>query len=958
MATGPATPLEQFSANMPEFLQTGSSRDIPATVTAHTWNANMPVAFEPVPTPRRQPSRRVQIAAAERDDEKEVSSSPDGDKPSINRRSTMPSKKAMSMMMQSPPLLYPSLTPSCERCETDDDEFAIHCSAVYCYECELWLCGSDPIEDGMPSLGGSAAADITKPKPMECNYRLHRHSVMQGHVRIPASTAMQLEKLVKGEAAKDEKDRKSRKDLLLQLFALPMKGVVWQYESLKSSDTWIDFDAATQNSLEKVFVTDLKGKSSKAKDHYDVSVKLSKPLQLNDQYEVTMRSSEKSGVEWYMLNTLTMKKTKVRRLDDLVSLRSSTQNVSLPNSRPSSAAHSRAQSRAASRANSPSASRRGSATAGINVGKLALDVSAQNTPLTRSGLTSPVVFPGSGVSSPSNAVGSTNSFSPLASSRRPGLQRHASLDVQQMASYTEWNEDQWRAFGKDEKKLTPGAPGTVGHEEADIAEERKNLLRPLFEMERGNPLLLAVYHNSFTAVLILLKKGYSPNSITSWTRLTALQLACMNGNTEIAECLIDNGANPAQKGSSNTMALEYAVKSGQVKLVELLLKLRHPPDSSSSSSKPSHRCIAYSDLLLREKRRHLRRKRSTWIDIAESPEGSDEERGVDSVKSTGLESLKGKLSKQAAAAAGKNESKQPEEDFSIGDSMDDDAGLYPHLLTEALNVPPLLAHTTGVLELLLNAMLHRAKTMDPSPAFELSRYHEWLSSVVSSASVERLQFLLANREKYTAHLEPLDSVSQDFTENLTDDRYARAVLKTQPSLDALLFQAAQSHPLHAKDEEDDDHVLETIQPGSPVPSPSRATSHPFALLLLLLQTGANLNHIEVDASEGTQLSPLFMALRDRKPHLVRWLVQHGATVDTPLRVIRLDLPADHRAQADEECVTDADGDSQWFRSLGWEAYCLEECGYATEEVEEMRAVIEEGKAQQASSSAPAHTTRT
>jgi hypothetical protein len=188
--------------------------------------------------------------------------------------------------------------------------------------------------------------------------------------------------------------------------------------------------------------------------------------------------------------------------------------------------------------------------------------------------------------------------------------------MQRMANYADWTEEDWRAFAKEAKKLAPGTPGTVGHELDDISEGRKGAPYPLFEMERGNALLLAVYHSAFTAVLSLLKKGFSANSLTSWTRLSALQFACMNGNTEISSILLKFGSDPSHKSSSTTMALEYTVKCGQVKLVEMLLALGHPQDPQAK------RCVAYSGILLREQRKNRNKKRSTLIDIG-SEDGED-----------------------------------------------------------------------------------------------------------------------------------------------------------------------------------------------------------------------------------------------------------------------------------------------------------------------------------------------
>jgi hypothetical protein len=161
-------------------------------------------------------------------------------------------------------------------------------------------------------------------------------------------------------------------------------------------------------------------------------------------------------------------------------------------------------------------------------------------------------------------------------------------------------------------------------------------------------------------VVSLLKKGLTANSLTSWTRLSVLQLACMNGHTEIASALSEFGSARVTRSAP---------------------PLRHPQDPQAK------RCVAYSGILLREQRKNRNKKRSTLIDIG----AEDDEDGLNSIK--------------RAAAAANNPRGSPPADNSVGDAMDPDAKLYPHLLIEALNVLPLLAHTTEVLEFLLERML-------------------------------------------------------------------------------------------------------------------------------------------------------------------------------------------------------------------------------------------------------------
>jgi hypothetical protein len=138
---------------------------------------------------------------------------------------------------------------------------------------------------------------------------------------------------------------------------------------------------------------------------------------------------------------------------------------------------------------------------------------------------------------------------------------------------------------------------------------------------------------------------------------------------------------------------------------------------------------------------------------------------------------------------------------------------------------------------------------------------------------------------------------------------------------------------HRRDAKDEIHVV-LPEAGSGL------EAHPFEILHFLLTSGADIHHhVETDRNEGTQLNALFMSLRERKFHLTRFLVEHGADVDATLRVVRLDLPSVHESTEDEERVVDEDGDATWFRRLGLASFCEEEAAYAADELERLRATL-------------------
>jgi len=911
---------------------------IPSTVTASGYVQGMPVALDPVPTPRRQAA----APPLEQANEQQSEGSRRRGKAS-ERRSTLPEHHALRGMIMPPPLLHSSLTPSCERCAADADtegSSGVQASQVYCFECESFLCGSEAVEDGMPRTGDKVA-DRARSQHNGCNLRMHRHQVMQGHVRVAASTMMQLSKLETEEATKPAAQRRGRKELLLHLFALPMRHVIWQYRSLAPStvaavdedddeeqhlhsDGWIEFDLLAQHKLEQAF-----GADAAASDDRSNDVALSEQYVVSRASAVSAAGSNAHAAEFVQINTLDKTRYPVRRLD-LDQLPPSLRHTfgggsSLrPNTRPSSAATSPRNS--APPSPSTRSWRRAVPATPLSV-NLPPGAFAASTPLySTSASVASARFPFSNggvaplpLESPQITARGAGAGS-VSATPRPGLARHASIDAVLMRDYSDYTAVQWIAFAHAQPSRVRN--GDVGAHLDELPSGEEELF-PLYDMERGNALLLAVYHNARDAVAILLQKGYSAaRSLTSWTHLSSLQLAAMQGNDDVAAMLLQAGADPAYHSSTPTMAMEYAAKSGCLPLLRRLLDIRRATGAR----------LSHSDVLLHEAKRKA--KRSTWVDIADEAETGG--------------GAKGAQAGVAAVAASSSSA-------SNASPKDPDFQLYPHLLTEALNVPPIQAHSLEVVRFLLDKMLSRAEERRESgadaPKFELSRYFEWMSACVSSSSPERVRFLVSSWSHYTRHLALLRSVSEVFEEHLSDERYARAVLDFQPSIDALFFQTCTQHPASESEEDADnaandehqDESSESIESlGASVDATSSSGS--FEMLRFLLdEAGADVNVVLRDNSDGTELTPLLMAIRDRKPFLTPFLVARGADTERRQRCTLVELPHESVLTDLYPPVQRAE-DGRAYQMLLPLEFARDECAYDPDELDTLQVGLDEGLA--------------
>ncbi|KXH46440.1 pfs domain-containing protein [Colletotrichum nymphaeae SA-01] len=96
----------------------------------------------------------------------------------------------------------------------------------------------------------------------------------------------------------------------------------------------------------------------------------------------------------------------------------------------------------------------------------------------------------------------------------------------------------------------------------------------LFQEENGGPILLfyfCVYEGLIFAVEEILKANPELINAKSGNGATALQVAAMNGHTEVVVMLLSRGANLHAKGGQNGTALQAASLSGHEDVVEILL---------------------------------------------------------------------------------------------------------------------------------------------------------------------------------------------------------------------------------------------------------------------------------------------------------------------------------------------------------------------------------------------------
>ncbi len=103
------------------------------------------------------------------------------------------------------------------------------------------------------------------------------------------------------------------------------------------------------------------------------------------------------------------------------------------------------------------------------------------------------------------------------------------------------------------------------YEGKNIFEERKTLLHRASE------------HGETALALFLVNKLYASRDYTNLFGRTALHFACMNGHAEMAQLLIDLGADINAQDNNGFTPLHHAAKKGHSQLVENLLLERDEP---------------------------------------------------------------------------------------------------------------------------------------------------------------------------------------------------------------------------------------------------------------------------------------------------------------------------------------------------------------------------------------------
>lgn len=103
-----------------------------------------------------------------------------------------------------------------------------------------------------------------------------------------------------------------------------------------------------------------------------------------------------------------------------------------------------------------------------------------------------------------------------------------------------------------------------------IYAERPDIIHA--EDARGfTPLIIAVYNNQPEVVDFLLEKGAKPETHDQNAGNTALMGVCFKGYKELAEKLINAGADINQRNNQGATALTFAATFGHIEIARLLL---------------------------------------------------------------------------------------------------------------------------------------------------------------------------------------------------------------------------------------------------------------------------------------------------------------------------------------------------------------------------------------------------
>ena len=384
------------------------------------------------------------------------------------------------------------------------------------------------------------------------------------------------------------------------------------------------------------------------------------------------------------------------------------------------------------------------------------------------------------------------------------------------------------------------------------------------------PLFCAVYNNSYGTVKYLLEKGADVNKKSSRDNdnFTSFHLACMNGNTNIAELLIQYGADTSTKDIHGNTPLMIASLRDNDELVQTILDMRTYTLSSKSPSQSQslNRAmdLVYSTIDIENDSGYTplnaacQNKNRVLIELFVSV-GADISHAID----TGDKPIH-QLSQ---------EHRPDLLDILIGEGanvndINTKTGETPlHCLTKYTD-------HESTLRLLL---YHGADPTIPDKSGTLPIHH-----VARIGSVHNLLIIIENiREKLSEDLK--ENLTEDLIENLTEDFIKTYINATQKNGETPLFIACSNNrDLNDRErmiqvlteKEADPNIRSLIDNSSPLDKLLESTNNP-RLYELILNAGANPNHIRNTNTDA----PIVRAIIRGKPEIVKMMIFHGADVN-------------------------------------------------------------------------------
>jgi ankyrin repeat protein len=404
------------------------------------------------------------------------------------------------------------------------------------------------------------------------------------------------------------------------------------------------------------------------------------------------------------------------------------------------------------------------------------------------------------------------------------------------------------------------------------------------------PLFYAVYNNSYGTVKYLLEKGADVNKKSSRDNdnFTSFHLACMNGNTNIAELLIQYGANTSTKDIHGNTPLMIASLRDNDELVQTLLDTRtytlssksRKPSPSQSQSLNRAMDLVYSTIDIENDSGYTplnaacQNKNRVLIELFVSV-GADISHAID----TGDKPIH-QLTQ---------ENRPDLIDFLIGEGADVNdintkTGETPlHCLTKYTD-------HESTLRLLL---YHGADPTIPDKSGTLPIHH-----VARIGSVHNLLIIIENiREKLSEDLKEnltedlkenlsedlKENLTEDLKENLTEDFIKTYINARQKNGETPLFIACSNNrDLNDRErmiqvlieKKADPNIRSLIDNSSPLDKLLESTNNP-RLYELILNAGANPNHIRNTNTDA----PIVRAIIRGKPEIVKMMIFHGADVN-------------------------------------------------------------------------------